>query len=128
MALTRRNLPCATVARAGGNVQTPARKTAGDGQDRAPARGRGGIFPPDRPKTAARNHTIPQKVTDVSICGQLKERGRGLRVGTSAAAPTSAPHFDAQLLYEIRLYLGRDLGYGFLLPFIQRSASSRRST
>jgi|SRR5215203_6711253 len=40
---------------------------ARDGQDRADALGWGEVVHPIRPKTFARNHTIPQKVTDVSI-------------------------------------------------------------
>src|SRR5215216_3998612 len=38
---------------------------ASEGQDRADALGWGRC--PNRPKTFARNHTIPQKVTNVSI-------------------------------------------------------------
>jgi hypothetical protein len=34
-------------------------------------------FHPNRPKTVVRNHTIPQKVTDVSNYGYLKVRGPG---------------------------------------------------
>jgi hypothetical protein len=40
---------------------------ASEGQDRAHALGWGG---PNRPKTFARYHTIPQKVTTVSICAK----------------------------------------------------------
>ena len=40
-----------------------------------------GDKPPIRPKTAARNHTIPQKVTGVSICALTKERGPGYPSG-----------------------------------------------
>jgi hypothetical protein len=43
---------------------------ASDGQDRAPALGWGEVVHPIRPKTFARKPTIPQKVTDVSICSQ----------------------------------------------------------
>src|SRR5215208_1688961 len=39
---------------------------AGGGQDRAPALGWGEGFHPNRPKTVARNYTIPHKVTKVS--------------------------------------------------------------
>ena len=50
---------------------------ADGGQDRACALGWGEGFHPNRPKTVARNLTIPQKVTDVSNYDYLKVRGPG---------------------------------------------------
>src|SRR5215207_337374 len=41
---------------------------AGDGQDSAHTLGWGEVVHPIRPKTFARTPTIPQKVTNVSIC------------------------------------------------------------
>jgi hypothetical protein len=52
---------------------------ASDRQDRGPALRWGEVVhpirPKTRPKTFARNHTIPQKVTDVSICDKGPEPG-----------------------------------------------------
>jgi hypothetical protein len=39
--------------------------------------------PPIRPKTVARNHTIPQKVTGVSICALTKGARAGVSFGVS---------------------------------------------
>ena len=49
---------------------------ASDRQDRAPALRWGEVVHPIRPKTFARNHTIPHKVTDVSIYDKGLEKSR----------------------------------------------------
>jgi hypothetical protein len=59
---------------------------AGGGQDRAHALGWGEGFRPNRPKTVARYHTIPQKATNVSIPAAVALGKLGASKGGKARA------------------------------------------
>jgi hypothetical protein len=90
---------------------------ASEGQDRADALGWGRR--PTRPKTFARYHTIPQKVTTVSIYGKGPGRPEGYpgpvcTLYALASLRALAAEVKRVLLYLLtRLRVESDLGYRY---------------